>query len=134
MERVLRGVVGGIRGLLELIDEHEEAIRYDLLKLGLRLEHVGSKRFTWLDFKTVVANCDPTGALARAIVGDAAGWTLTDHLLASVVDVGQVANWQRGGGKGQRPKPIKRPDSKGDQKYGKDAIKISEFDEWWEGN
>jgi hypothetical protein len=31
-------------------------------------------------------------------------------MLAAVIDVLQGANWQRGGGKGPKPKPISRPD------------------------
>lgn len=36
-------------------------------------------------------------------------WTVSDHLLAQVVDVLSVANWQRAGGKGSQPDPVKRP-------------------------
>lgn len=35
--------------------------------------------------------------------------TMTNLLLASIADIGAMANWQRGGGKGSKPKPIKRP-------------------------
>lgn len=38
-----------------------------------------------------------------------AGWGITEHLLAASVDVLQGANWQRGGGKGTKPKPLPRP-------------------------
>ena len=34
---------------------------------------------------------------------DMSMWTLTDRLLAMVVEVLAAANWQRGGGKGTRP-------------------------------
>lgn len=98
----------------------------------MRLEWLGTKRLSWLDLAAIIHNCHPRSAIARAIAPDSAGWTVTDHLLAAVVDVGQVANWQRGGGKGQRPKPIKRPGAGNEQKLGKGAIKISEFDDWWE--
>ena len=36
-------------------------------------------------------------------------WTVGDYLAAFQADVGQVANWQRGGGEGPRPKPLPRP-------------------------
>lgn len=45
----------------------------------------------------------------RVVQGDAAGWSVSDYLLAHVVDVLNMANWQRGGGKGSRPKPLQRP-------------------------
>lgn len=51
--------------------------------------------------------------------GDAVRWSDTEHLLASILDVLAGANWQRGGGKGARPKPVKRPgDRRGEQHYG----------------
>lgn len=52
-------------------------------------------------------------ATMQQILGrEFASWDVTDYLLAAVVDVLQGANWQRGGGKGQRPKPLPRPKSK----------------------
>lgn len=41
-------------------------------------------------------------------------WSLSDHLSAAAVDALNAANWQRGGGKGSRPKPVPRPGVKGD--------------------
>jgi len=44
------------------------------------------------------------------MVNQDASWSVTDHLLAAVVDVLQAANWQRAGdSKAPRPKPIPRP-------------------------
>lgn len=39
-------------------------------------------------------------------------WSLDTHLLATVVDLLQGANYQRSGGKGRKPTPINRPRSK----------------------
>lgn len=36
-------------------------------------------------------------------------WELVPHLLAAILDETRQGNWQRGGGKGQRPKPVERP-------------------------
>lgn len=36
-------------------------------------------------------------------------WGLQEHLLANIADVLRGANWQRGGGKGSKPKPMPRP-------------------------
>ena len=47
--------------------------------------------------------------MAREVHGEAAVWTVTDHLLAALIDVGQGANWQRAGGKAKRPDPFPRP-------------------------
>lgn len=40
------------------------------------------------------------------------GWDLHAHLLAGVLDALNGANYQRSGGKGQKPKPIPRPGKK----------------------
>lgn len=46
------------------------------------------------------------------MLGDRADWTVTDYLLARVAHLLAQANWQRGGGKGARPKPVRPPDGK----------------------
>lgn len=134
MARFLGNISGGIAGLLDLIDEHEEAIRYDLLVAGLTLDDAGTDRLNWVDLRAFLVNCQPRSAFARSYIPESAGWETTDFLLAALVDSTQVANWQRGGGKGQRPKPIKRPGKSSDKRYGKAPIKISDFDDWWEGS
>lgn len=52
-------------------------------------------------------------ALHRKQRGPMAPWGLTELLLRRLDLTLQGANWQRGGGKGQRPKPIDLPDGKG---------------------
>lgn len=61
-----------------------------------------------------------TSALARSIHGDQALWSTQDHLLALAVDALHAANWQRGGGKGKRPRPVPRPgeQDKGRKRFG----------------
>lgn len=39
-------------------------------------------------------------------------WSPELHILVTAVDLLAGANWQRGGGKGNRPKPIPRPGEK----------------------
>jgi hypothetical protein len=46
---------------------------------------------------------------ARAVHGPVTEWGDTEHLLANVLDVLNAANWQRGGGKGARPRRLPRP-------------------------
>ena len=36
-------------------------------------------------------------------------WTDGDYLMATIADALMSGNWQRGGGKGQRPDPVPRP-------------------------
>ena len=51
----------------------------------------------------------------RRVVGDAARWGDQEHLLADLIDVLQVANWQRAGKRNaRRPKPVSRPGQKSD--------------------
>ena len=47
----------------------------------------------------------------RRLRGDAADWDLHAALLALIEYRLAGANWQRSGGKGQKPKPIKIPGS-----------------------
>lgn len=47
-------------------------------------------------------------------------WDLHAHLMAGVLDVLRWANYQRAGGKGQKPKPLGRPGVRdGTTTYGK---------------
>ncbi|WP_433651027.1 hypothetical protein ACQP2C_32460 [Micromonospora zamorensis] len=48
--------------------------------------------------------------------GEAGRWSTADHLLASAVELLAGANWQRGGGKGSKPKPMKRPDARAEKR------------------
>jgi hypothetical protein len=51
----------------------------------------------------------PEGALGRAQSDDESAWGIAEHLLAAAVDLLAAGNWQRGGGKGLRPKRVPRP-------------------------
>jgi hypothetical protein len=51
-----------------------------------------------------------------ALNGRSAHWGVQEHLLATVADLLAGANWQRGGGKGQRPKPVPRPDPRAEKR------------------
>lgn len=123
---------GGIAGLVELLAEHGEAVEYDLLTMGKRLADLGSVALTWRDLLIIVRQSPPQSALARSRYGDAVAWGATEHLLALIADHLAGANWQRSGGKGTRPTPIKRPGAKSERKsLGSGAIPISDFDAWW---
>jgi hypothetical protein len=56
-----------------------------------------------------VGHLPASSALARARHGEFATWTIDTHLLALIADVLRASNYQRGGGKGQKPKPLPRP-------------------------
>ncbi|MER6009382.1 hypothetical protein [Streptomyces bluensis] len=49
--------------------------------------------FTSRRLRVLVEHLPPDSAFARALHGEQAEWTVTDHLLAAVVDHLAVANW-----------------------------------------
>ena len=65
--------------------------------------------------------------MSIALFGEQARWGDLEHLMAGAFDLLAAGNWQRGGGKGQRPQPVKRPGA-GPKVYGK-AIPFAEAKE-----
>jgi hypothetical protein len=132
----LGGGAGGIRGLLRLLDEHAEAIEYDLLVHGYRLAEV-TKTFSWRDLLVLVRrwSATPGTASGEAMQGHEI-WTREAELAAAVVDAIEMGNWQRQGVKyAPKPKPVKRPGSGATgTKFGKDPIPIRDFNVWWDSN
>ena len=103
---------GGIGGLVQLLNEHGGAVNYDLIsKAGVTIDDIGESWFTWRDFRDFVNNLPPTGdsALYRARYPKSWWWHPAFDFLAAILNTLQWANWQRGGGRGDKPKPIKRP-------------------------
>lgn len=124
---------GGILGLYGLLKEHGEAIEFDLLECGMRLDDLGSEALTWRDLLVLVRRwqTNPTTALAESVHG--VRWTITDQLLALVHDLLNQGNWQRAGKKtAPRPKPLPRPWETKATSLGRDPIPISEFNDWWD--
>jgi hypothetical protein len=66
-------------------------------------------------------------SLSRAQFGDAASWGVQEHLLAHAVDRLGAGNWQRGGGKGQRPKPVPRPGRGNSETYTGESVPLDEM-------
>ncbi len=48
----------------------------------------------------------------RKVQGPMAAWGVTELLLRRIDHQLAAGNWQRGGGKGQKPKPLDLPDRK----------------------
>lgn len=65
---------------------------------------------------TYIRHLPRDSPLGVALHGEAARWGVAEHLLATAVDALIGANWQRGGGKGPRPKPIPRPDPRAEKR------------------
>lgn len=71
---------------------------------------------TWRQLRSYLSHLPRESALARKLLGDDAPWGLNEQLLALTIDVLRQGNYQRGGGKGAKPKPLPRPGvSKKDQ-------------------
>lgn len=115
MAAVLRGEPGGIAGLLELIEEHGQALQVDLLRLGLNLRDVGTPALTWADLLAIVKDNPEDSALTRSVNGttpEQRMWTMDRLLLAEAVDTLRLLMWAKteDGQKGRnRPPKIPRP-------------------------
>jgi hypothetical protein len=125
-----QGHDGGISGLLELIDQHREAVEFDLIALGLRLDWLGTERLSWRDLLVVVNQSPRWSALSRAMNPEGSEWGLSEHLLAAVFDSLERGNWQRAGRENApRPKPFPRPGVTEDkqQTHGSTALPMDEM-------
>ena len=92
---------------------------------------------SWRDLWLFITYAPRDSAYARAVLGEEALWGLLEHLAATIADGINVGNWQRAntGRKAPtpRPKPIKRPGAKTEEKrFGRGAIPIRDFNSWWE--
>lgn len=99
---------------MRFVREHADPIEADLqAHYGLDMwAEMAAGRLSLRRLRTLISNLPPTSHLSVAIHGEAARWTLTDDLLAGVLNAVQGANWQRGASKSApRPKPIHRPQS-----------------------
>lgn len=69
----------------------------------------------------------------RALHPEVAEWSSrikTNSILADAVDVAQWANYQRGGGRGSKPKPYPRPGDRQRKKFGTRLMSPAEAREW----
>lgn len=105
------GVSKKLTELAWLLREHREAVELEVIRFGSRLRRMGTRELSWRDVLTICRSAPPKSRLAGELDPRAA-WGDGEYLLALVVDVLNVANWQRSkdGSKGRRPpKPIPRP-------------------------
>lgn len=121
--------------------EHGGAVEYDLLtRTHLTLNDVPHV-LDWWQLGAFLRYLPADSATKCVSSPDTAGWEGSRRLpmmLADLYDIISVLDYHvlRGfGAKPRKPKPYPRPGAKSQAKgYGRDAIKISEFDEWWEGD
>ena len=80
---------------------------------GYTLKDLG-ERLSWTDLRDFVAHLPPTSGSAfyRKTHPQSWWWTPEMDFLGAVLAAVQWGNWQRGGGKGDKPKQLKRPADK----------------------
>lgn len=110
----LRDRPGGIAGLVQLLTEHGEAIEYDLLALGLRLDWLGSPDLTWRDLHVIISQAPAGSAIVRACVPSAV-FGSTDRLLLLIELRIRQLTWALGGGKGVAPRLLELPGDESQQ-------------------
>ncbi|MEV0543113.1 MULTISPECIES: DUF5361 domain-containing protein [Nocardia] len=112
MARALGAEPGGILSLDALLEEHSEAIEYDLIVLGLRLRMLGTDELGWSDLRAIVKHLPLESALLRTMYPEGSRWQTAEHLLADVADSLRWLAWARtdDGRRGRNmPEPIARP-------------------------
>lgn len=122
---------GGIWGLCDLIDEHAEAVEYDLIRHGERLRNLGGS-LSWRDLKVILERQEPReSALWRENQPDVE-WGLQEHLLAMNADMLRMLFWAKtkdGSKNRNRPKPIERPGAR-PERLGRKPLPLDEMDVW----
>ena len=98
-------------GLLDLIDEHPEAVAYDMIRVGSRLRDFPSPDLTWGDLLTMVRWAQPDTAIYKAVNPH---WQQTPELelLRAMEHTLRVLAWQKteAGSKGRDvPEPVPFP-------------------------
>lgn len=64
----------------------------------------------WGDLLAIVRQSPRGSAISRAKNGEEDTWGVLEHLIAGVIDLLAVGNWQRGGDEhAKRPDPLPRP-------------------------
>ena len=64
---------------------------------------------SWRRLGVLIRHLPRGSALHREMDPEGVDWDVNAYLLANVIDIETTALWQRGGGKGPRPKPMRRP-------------------------
>ena len=131
---------GKLINLAKVIDEHEEAVEYDLqTKFDRGIDDIG-ENLSWYTVKSYLTHLPLSSALARELNSESATWdsTLkTNFLLADLIDVLQAIDYHlvsMSGSKAHKPKPYPRPNGKkdsGTKHYGKGAMKANELENWF---
>lgn len=111
------GEYGGIRGLVDVLDDPEkrECVEADLIRAGMRLRWFydpDNLDHSWRDLLVFIRHSPAGSAYYAAESGEESLWGVQEHLMANLVDLTNILVWfkTKDGQKGRnRPKPIPRP-------------------------
>lgn len=126
-------------GLARFVNEHAQALNYDLLtRTNYQIEDIGGA-LSWGALYAFIKHLGGDSALARDL-GKATGWETTlktNEILADIFDMLQVihadiVSWASNGKKKAHNKPYPRPGAgvENKRKIGKGALPLLEFREW----
>ena len=123
--------------LTKFIDEHGEALTYDLMtRTHYTIDDIGGA-LSWRSLYSFIKFLGTDSALARDL-DKSTGWETTiktNAILADIYDLLQVINANLvkvGGGKTKKLNPYPRPgrDEDKKRKIGKDAVPVTDLREW----
>lgn len=125
---------GGVQSLISLPREQWDAIEADLLDKGFTLADVPA-RVTWRALLAMVRYSPRTSAVVQEMFGDQVAWSITDHLLACVVDYSATIAWLNSDTKrNDRPEPVARPGQEPTGLGAGTAVPVSDFQRLWDEN
>lgn len=124
------------------MDEHDQAITYDLLtRTNYQLNDIG-EALSWASLYAFIKNLDGSSALAKdlGVPSDWANALKTNALLADIFDMLQVLHadlvaWASNGKKKYKISPYPRPGKEEDKKrkLGRGAMPLDQLREWFRG-
>ena len=122
------------------MDEHREAVNYDLIKVGYTIEDIGGA-LPWSAFNDFLKKIGPDSALIKEMDPEGARWATTlktNEILADIFDLlayfrNEVV-YRLAGQSPKEPQLYKRPGAgqKEDKKkhIGQGALPMPELEEW----
>lgn len=116
-----------------MIRDHREAVEYDLIRSGLRLDWLGTEALSWRDLRVMVTQAQPDTAVFKSMNPH---WqqTVEADLLRAIEFNVRILAWQqsRDGQKGQnKPEAWTWPwESKPDKAFRGDPMTIEEARDW----
>lgn len=121
MDGALGGHAGGIRQLLDLIEEHREAFDYDWrTRFSLPADVIGTDEMDWREAwsltRTLIS--DGSSRLGATVAGWDRPWSPEAWILADLWDLLAAVNTERR----RRPKPYPRPNAPKPTRFGRATL------------